>query len=120
LGVTYPQYLVLLVLWEEGEIGVASLAARLFLDTGTVSPLLKRMQKAGLVQRVRSPADERSVTVSLTPRGKALEKAATGIPAALVRCLAQGTQVDGVRLSQDLRSILQVSPANTPPAKRGR
>lgn len=110
LGVTYPQYLVLLALWESDGVGVGALASRLHLDMGTVSPLLKRMERVGLVRRKRSSEDERSVVVSLTSRGKALEKHAAGIPAALVRCLGEGSNVDGPRLWQDLRSILAAPP----------
>ncbi|MBN1836771.1 MAG: MarR family transcriptional regulator, partial [Spirochaetales bacterium] len=106
LGVTYPQYLVLLVLWEEQRMGVAALAERLHLDTGTVSPLLKRMERAGLVTRRRSAADERSVEVSLTAKGRALEKRAAGIPAALLDRLAPPKGVDGERFVQDLRALL--------------
>ena len=106
LGVTYPQYLVLLALWESDVVGVSALAQRLFLDMGTVSPLLKRMERGGLLRRKRSKTDERSVVVSLTPRGKALEKLAADVPAALVRCLGQGSGVDGAKLWQDLRAIL--------------
>jgi DNA-binding transcriptional ArsR family regulator len=69
LGLTYPQYLVLLVLWERGETTVKELAAALRLDYGTVSPLLKRLEAAGLVRRERSARDERSVLVAVTGRG---------------------------------------------------
>jgi len=65
-GLTYPQYLVLLVLWEYGELSVKELGRKLRLDSGTLSPLLKRMEAAGLVERRRDPADERSVTVRTT------------------------------------------------------
>jgi MarR family transcriptional regulator, organic hydroperoxide resistance regulator len=106
LGVTYPQYLVLLVLWESRETGVGDLANRLDLDSGTISPLLKRMERMGLVRRARSRSDERAVRVSLTSRGRAMEKQAAAIPAALASCLGQGSGVDAGRLSKDLRSIL--------------
>jgi MarR family transcriptional regulator, organic hydroperoxide resistance regulator len=109
LGVTYPQYLALLVLWHEEELGVASLAQELHLDTGTVSPLLKRMERAGLVKRARSRADERSVLVSLTPKGRALEQKAAGIPAALVSCLGGGSVEEGAAFAGSLRSLLESS-----------
>lgn len=109
LAVTYPQYLVLLALWQEEGLGVATLAERLHLDTGTVSPVLKRMEKAGLLKRTRSREDERSVRVSLTPKGRALEQKAAGIPAALVSCLGTGSRVDGAALVGNLRSILESS-----------
>jgi DNA-binding MarR family transcriptional regulator len=72
LGVTYPQYLVLVALWERGSQGVGDLAFTLGMDLGTLSPMLKRIEKKGLVSRRREPADERRVFVSLTPKGVAL------------------------------------------------
>jgi DNA-binding MarR family transcriptional regulator len=79
LGVTYPQYLVLAMLWEYGDLTVGDLVARLQSDYGTITPLVKRMEKLGLVARTRNPRDERSVTVSLTPDGDALRVHAPGI-----------------------------------------
>ncbi|MBH5334134.1 MarR family transcriptional regulator [Streptomyces pactum] len=79
-GLTYPQYLVLLVLWEHGELPVKQLGAHLRLDSGTLSPLLKRLEGAGLVQRERSARDERSVTVRLTADGAALKEDARAVP----------------------------------------
>lgn len=72
LGLTYPQYLVLLVLWERDGMSVKDIGARLFLDSGTLTPLLKRMESAGFVQRGRDPADERQLRVHLTQRAKDL------------------------------------------------
>src|SRR6266478_8567682 len=74
LGVTYPQYLVLVVLWERGSQGVGDLASTLGMDFGTLSPMLKRIEKKGLVARRRDPADERRVVVSLTAKGESLRK----------------------------------------------
>src|SRR5258706_14920070 len=74
LGVTYPQYLVLVTLWERGSQGVGDLASTLGMDLGTLSPMLKRIEKKGLVARRRDPADERRVVVYLTPQGQALRK----------------------------------------------
>jgi MarR family transcriptional regulator, organic hydroperoxide resistance regulator len=74
LGVTYPQYLVLVALWERGSQGGGDLASTLGMDFGTLSPMLKRIEKKGLVARQRDPADERRVLVSLTPKGQALRK----------------------------------------------
>jgi DNA-binding MarR family transcriptional regulator len=73
LDLTYPQYLVLLVLWERGDSSVTGIGKALQLETGTLSPLLKRLDDAGLIQRTRQPEDERSVLVSLTPAGRELE-----------------------------------------------
>ena len=80
LGLTYPQYLVLLVLWETDAIGVGELGARLYLDSGTLTPLLKRMQAAGLLARARAAADERRVIVSLSAAGRALRRKAAHVP----------------------------------------
>ncbi|MET9359529.1 MarR family transcriptional regulator [Streptomyces sp. NPDC006632] len=80
LGLTYPQYLVMLTLWEHGELPVKSIGAKLRLDSGTLSPLLKRLESAGFVERRRSPADERSVTIRLTDRGTALRERARAVP----------------------------------------
>ncbi|MGW1883956.1 MarR family winged helix-turn-helix transcriptional regulator [Streptomyces sp. NPDC001970] len=80
LGITYPQYLVLLVLWEHGELPVKTIGARLRLDSGTLSPLLKRLEALDLVQRRRSTEDERSVTVRTTEQGTALREQAVLVP----------------------------------------
>jgi MarR family transcriptional regulator, organic hydroperoxide resistance regulator len=79
LGLTYPQYLVLSALWKDGEQTVGDLVHLLQLDYGTMTPLLKRLEKQGLIRRARSPQDERTVVVSLTEDGAALQKHATGI-----------------------------------------
>jgi DNA-binding MarR family transcriptional regulator len=80
LGITYPQYLVMLVLWEHGELPVKKLGEHLRLDSGTLSPLLKRLEAAGLVRRERSARDERSVEVRLTEEGTALRERALAVP----------------------------------------
>ena len=80
LNLTYPQYLVLLVLWEEGRVTVGRLGERLQLDSGTLSPLLKRLEANGFVCRERSQTDERLVEVTLTPAGRRLERKAQCIP----------------------------------------
>lgn len=80
LGITYPQYLVLLVLWEQNSLPVNDIAKRLYLETNTVTPLLKRMETEGLVERHRDKEDARKVLVSLTDKGKALESQARCIP----------------------------------------
>jgi DNA-binding MarR family transcriptional regulator len=87
LGLTYPQYLVMLVLWEHDSLPVGDICRFLDLDTGTVSPLIKRMEATGLLKRERQASDERTVIVSLTDSGKALEKKALPIPTALGSCL---------------------------------
>ncbi|OXM52515.1 MarR family winged helix-turn-helix transcriptional regulator [Amycolatopsis alba] len=80
LGLTYPQYLVMLALWEEDERLVKELGTVLSLDSGTLSPLLKRLEKSGLVRRDRRADDERSVRISLTEDGARLRDRASGIP----------------------------------------
>jgi len=87
LGLTYPQYLAMLALWEHGRLTVGELCGLLYLDTGTVSPLLKRLEAAGLVVRQRRPEDERSVTITLSAAGKELETEAKSVPGAMAGCL---------------------------------
>lgn len=84
LGLTYPQYLVLLVLWEHDDVIVSTLGERLFLDSGTLTPLLKRMEAAGLLVRTRSAQDERRVQISLTEVGRKLKARAARVPACVV------------------------------------
>lgn len=80
LGLTYPQYLVMLVLWERDDVPVKAIGERLFLDSGTLTPLLKRLEVAGLVRRTRSAEDERQVLIALTPRGHDLRDKAKVVP----------------------------------------
>jgi DNA-binding MarR family transcriptional regulator len=80
LGLTYPQYLVMLVLWERDGQGVGAIGERLCLDSGTLSPLLRRLESVGLVERRRGAADERRVSIHLTPAGRALRDRAAGVP----------------------------------------
>jgi DNA-binding MarR family transcriptional regulator len=80
LGLTYPQYLVMLVLWQEDGVTVSAIGSRLGLDSGTLTPLLKRLEAAGLVSRIRDAADERQVRITLTGPGRALKAKAKGIP----------------------------------------
>jgi len=106
LGLTYPQYLVMLVLWEKKSASVGALCADLGLDTGTLSPLLKRLEAAGLVERRRSAEDERTVLVSLSPKGKSLEAEARPIPGALASCLFEGTGEEAKAEYLELRGAL--------------
>ena len=105
LGLTYPQYLVMLVLWETEPMSVSRLGERLSLDSGTLSPLLKRLEAAGLVERARSQADERSVEISLTRQGRALRRRARAVPASVGGCLAASAQ-DYARLRDQLSGML--------------
>jgi MarR family transcriptional regulator, organic hydroperoxide resistance regulator len=84
LGLTYPQYLVMLVLWEEDGLSVKEIGERLFLDSGTLTPLLKRMETAGLLKRTRSTEDERQVIVALTAQGEALKERARSLPLSIL------------------------------------
>ncbi|MDX1754789.1 MAG: MarR family transcriptional regulator [Marinobacter sp.] len=109
LGLTYPQYLVMLVLWEADgaveSVRVSEIGRRLRLDTGTLTPLLKRLQSNGLLDRRRDPADERVVTITLTARGREMRQRALAIPGQLV-C---GTNLEPDRLlalREELRSLL--------------
>jgi len=83
LGVTYSQYLVMLVLWERGECTVKEIGEALYLDSGTLTPLLKRLQSAGLIHRERSAQDERKVLITLTDPGRELRQKALMIPASI-------------------------------------
>lgn len=83
LGLTYPQYLTMMALWETSPRTVGDLGEALGLDSGTLTPLLKRLEAQGLVERARDPADERRVIVSLSKAGAALKSEAAGVPAAL-------------------------------------
>lgn len=84
LGLTYPQYLVMLVLWEGDGLMVSELGQRLYLDSGTLTPLLKRLEASGLVSRMRDVADERRVHIHLTAAGRRLKTKAAKVPACLV------------------------------------
>jgi DNA-binding MarR family transcriptional regulator len=83
LGLTYPQYLVLLVLWEHGVVPIKDIGTTLQLDYGTLTPLLKRLEAAGLVRRERRPDDERTVRVSLTEQGRDMRERARAVPGAM-------------------------------------
>jgi MarR family transcriptional regulator, organic hydroperoxide resistance regulator len=84
LEVTYPQYLVLLTLWETDGLSVSAIGDRLLLDSGTLTPVLKRLETSGLVSRARAKADERQVLVSLTEKSRGLKKVAEGFPAQIL------------------------------------
>jgi DNA-binding MarR family transcriptional regulator len=108
LGLTYPQYLVLLVLWEQDELTVNDIAKKLILNTNTLTPLLKRMEAQGLLTRARSRQDERKVIVCLTEAGQEMQAKAAGIPERLVTGLSGGpmTSADVIQLKQQLDSLV--------------
>jgi DNA-binding MarR family transcriptional regulator len=91
IGITYPQYLVLLVLWEKDKVTVNEISRRLILNTNTTTPLLKRLEAQGLVSRRRSGEDERNVIIALTAKGKKLQSRAADIPGKLSEGLAAGS-----------------------------
>jgi DNA-binding MarR family transcriptional regulator len=105
LGVTYPQYLVLLVLWEADDLTVSGIGARLFLDSGTLTPLLKRLEAQGIVRRRRDAVDERAVRVSLTPAGKRLRQRAEGV-ARDVACALGIEPAEIALIREPLRALL--------------
>ncbi len=115
LGLTYPQYLVLLVLWERGDTTVKALGEALLLDSGTLSPLLKRLEAARLVHRSRDPRDERSVVISLTPEGDALRARAESIP----RAIAKATGLPAAELAR-LRDTLRGIAASATTGQAGK
>lgn len=104
LGLTYPQYLVLIVLWEQTSCTVREIADALRLDHGTLTPLLRRMEVAGLVARHRDHADERFVVVSLTEKGNALRQHGTRIRCDMTDALALGEQ-EFTDLQHTLRTL---------------
>lgn len=87
LGITYTQYLVFLVLFEKDGITVSELGKRLYLDSGTLSPLLKKMEKEGYVFRMRAKEDERTVVINLTEKGKAMKEKLQDVPLKIARCM---------------------------------
>jgi DNA-binding MarR family transcriptional regulator len=115
LGLTYPQYLVLLCLWEEDGLAVSELGQRLSLDSGTLTPLLKRMEAAGWLRRERSTADERRVQVHLSEAGLALKARATAIPTCILEAAQCGVSevLDLTRRVQHLRDRLKQTATGT-------
>jgi DNA-binding MarR family transcriptional regulator len=107
LGLTYPQYLVMLVLWEHDDLSVKALGDRLFLDSGTLTPLLKRLEAAGLVRRTRDRADERQVRIGLTEAGAALRARAKSVPAAIA--CASGLGAEDAEQTRDRLLDLQAA-----------
>ncbi|WP_338760995.1 MarR family transcriptional regulator [Bernardetia sp. ABR2-2B] len=104
MGVTYPQYLVLMVLWESNKITVNQITEKLFLNTNTLSPMLKRMEKMELIERNRSKKDERSVIIKLTEKGNQLKSQASCIPEELSKVLvAENVEVSDI---MNLKEVL--------------
>lgn len=102
LGLTFPQYLVILALLDGAPLSVGALGARLDMDTGTITPLVKRLNAAGIVTRKRDPSDERRVLVDLTPRGRALETKVRSISGEIKSaCRLTGRDLDDLRRTLD-------------------
>src|ERR1700747_908984 len=104
LGLTYPQYLVMVSLWAKDDQTVGELGETLFLESSTLTPLLKRLEALGLLDRSRDPSDERQVRVRLTNAGRALQKKARNIP----RCILEATGLSLADLRRLLRAIVAV------------
>jgi len=104
LGLTYPQYLAMLTLWERDGVTVSELGERLSLDSGTLTPLLKRMETAGLVARSRDAQDERRVHITLTAAGRRLKARARKVPGAMLDA-TQCSTPEIVRLTRELRGL---------------
>jgi len=113
LGLTYPQYLVMLVLWERDGVPVKDIGERLFLDSGTLTPLLKRLEAAQLLKRTRNPADEREVLIALTSQGQALKEKARTVPQSILAASAcsiaelSAMKNDLVALRDRLNTVLE-------------
>ena len=109
LDITYPQYLILLVLWENDELSVNEIGKKLMLETNTLTPLLKRMESKGIVKRKRSKSDERRVIVSLTDKGNSLKQQALCIPLELLSGMSGQFPIAKInRLREDLNKLLEV------------
>lgn len=106
LELTYPQYLVMLVLWEHEKMSVKDLGIELFLDSGTLTPLLKRLEEAGFVERIRSKTDERKVEISLTVRGNKLKDEAFRVPEYMLKSSGLSGE-DFRRLNDEFRTLLK-------------
>ncbi|WP_130833068.1 MarR family winged helix-turn-helix transcriptional regulator [[Erwinia] mediterraneensis] len=104
LELTYPQYLVMLVLWEKDDVTVSEIGEQLFLDSATLTPLLKRLESAGMIQRQRSRQDERQVVVTLTEAGRTLRNKAGGIPNA-IQCATACDDAQLQNLKQQLDDL---------------
>ena len=105
LGITYTQYLVFLVLWEQDGIKVGDLCRRLYLDNGTVTPLLKKMEAAGYVTRTREDEDERIVTVRLTDAGRDLQEKAADVPFCVGSCITNSGTGAAVPTEEEMKQL---------------
>jgi DNA-binding MarR family transcriptional regulator len=106
LDLTYTQYIAMMVMWEQGEVNVKELGRRLFLDSGTLTPLLKKLEAKGYIIRERSTEDERNLLVQITAKGRALREQAKDIPARMASCVALDRK-DAVALKKLLDGLLE-------------
>lgn len=116
LGITYPQYLVMMVLWEKDQQSVIEIASKLILNTNTVTPLLKRMESQGLILREKSDHDERKVIISLSEKGKLLQDQAAQIPLKLIERISQtgmGTEML-LQLKQEIDLLVSALQKDNP------
>lgn len=104
LGLTYPQYLVMLVLWERDKVTVSEIGERLFLDSATLTPLLKRLESAGFVTRTRAKGDERQVIIELTSQGRSLKTEAKSVPSDLF-CASECSPEELAALKRQLEAL---------------
>ena len=109
LCLTYTQYIAMMVLWEEGQMGVKELGEKLFLDSGTLTPLLKKLEARGLITRTRDAEDERRLNIALTPDGAALRERALDIPAKMASC-SKLDPADAAELHRILYKMLGRAP----------
>lgn len=106
LGLTYTQYIAMMVMWEHKSISVRDMGKLLFLDSGTLTPMLKKMEKAGWIQRKRSESDERMVILTITARGEELHDKAAEIPSKMARCVTLEND-DALRLYSLLNKLVK-------------
>lgn len=107
VNLTYTQYIVMMVVWEDEQVSVKEMGKKLFLDSGTLTPVLKTLEKKGLIERTRSKEDERNLIVTLTPSGKALKDKAVDIPAKMGGCLNISPE-DAMELHNILHRIMEI------------
>jgi DNA-binding MarR family transcriptional regulator len=110
LNITYTQYICLLVLWEKDKLSVKELGERLMLDSGTLTPLIKKLETQGLLRRVRQTTDERMISIELTEKGLALKEDAKDIPFKIVQCLNIDIK-QAIQLKQTLDLFIEKNPA---------
>jgi MarR family transcriptional regulator, organic hydroperoxide resistance regulator len=113
LDLTYPQYLIMLLLWQREGMTVKALGECLFLDSGTLTPLLKRLETAGLVKRERDAKDQRVVNITLTPQGHALRARAAKVPQAMAKAIGRSEE-DRAALQREITRLRDMLNAATP------